>query len=188
MRRDPIRPPRSASILLLPSAVRTETRPLLAVATPQVHRDMQKLCVQMDAFMRSSKFPIYDDVSETSGDCPPRYVGCVVSERANGCHPSCFAMIPRHGWIVVATSQLRCSRGVSLVQDIKGKGRVSREGFLSRGSYFGSVPDAQLYSQRVSRFAAFSRVCPLTLLLLLARGMREACLQSLSVFLPSFVP
>lgn len=35
--------------------------PLLRVS--QVHRTMKKLCVQMDAFMRSSTFPLYDDVS-----------------------------------------------------------------------------------------------------------------------------
>ncbi|CBJ25817.1 conserved unknown protein [Ectocarpus siliculosus] len=31
---------------------------------PQVHGDMKKLCVQMDAFMRSSPFPLYDDATK----------------------------------------------------------------------------------------------------------------------------
>ncbi|CAM9264220.1 unnamed protein product [Pylaiella littoralis] len=31
---------------------------------PQVHRTMKKLCVQMDAFMRSSTFPLYDDATK----------------------------------------------------------------------------------------------------------------------------
>ncbi|CAM9456228.1 unnamed protein product, partial [Hapterophycus canaliculatus] len=31
---------------------------------PQVHRDMKKLCAQMDTFMRSSAFPLYDDAAK----------------------------------------------------------------------------------------------------------------------------
>ncbi|CAM9603714.1 unnamed protein product [Ascophyllum nodosum] len=32
---------------------------------PQVHRNMKKLCAQMDTFMRSSAFPVYDDTAKT---------------------------------------------------------------------------------------------------------------------------
>lgn len=34
------------------------------LTTHQVHGDMKKLCVQMDLFMRTSTFPLYDDVRE----------------------------------------------------------------------------------------------------------------------------
>jgi len=68
--------------------------PSFALATPQVHRDMQKLCVQMDSFMRSSKFPIYDDVSENERGLSLMLRLC---RRARRLRPSVFCHGPSSG-------------------------------------------------------------------------------------------